>query len=95
MRLVTTPTYDWLRKASSQCSRRFVASSPYVGSLLTKLVGNLAPGVQKSLVTKTDLRDFALGASDVEALCELASNDTTILSLPRLHAKVYVFDERA
>lgn len=32
----------------------------------------------------------------MEALCDLASRDTTIFSLPRLHAKVYVVDkERA
>jgi hypothetical protein len=94
MEYVTTPTYGWLRQMCSGCTTRFVASSPYIGSLLVELIDGLAPGVRKSLVTRVDLRDFAVGASDVEALCELASRNTTILSLPRLHAKVYVIDKQ-
>jgi len=94
MRFVTTPTHNWLREAACKCTRRFLVSSPYVGSLFVRLSEDLASGVHKTLVTRTDLRDFALGASDVDALCDLASQQTTILSLPRLHAKVYVIDQK-
>lgn len=94
MHFVTSPTYDWLLDATRKCTSRFLVSSPYVGSMLLKLAEGLAPGVQKTLVTKTDLRDFAQGASNVDALCGLASQEMTILSLHRLHAKVYVIDEK-
>lgn len=94
MRFITTPTYEWLHEACHECKTRFLVSSPYIGPLLAKVVSELASGVQKWLLTKTDLRDFALGASDVDALCDLASQGTLIHSLPRLHAKVYVVDEK-
>ena len=47
------------------------------------------------LVTRTDLRDFAKGASDIDAVCESARLGACVMSLPRLHAKVYIIDNRA
>ena len=93
MRIITTPTYDWLRRAISRCSRQFLVSSPYVGPILPRLCDGLGNEVDRTLVTKTDLRDFALGASDVDALCEMAAGRAAIFSLPRLHAKTYVIDQ--
>ena len=49
--------------------------------------------VHKLILTRTDLRDFASGASDLESLCKLAEGGGDILSCHRLHAKVYVIDE--
>lgn len=94
MRLVTSPTYDWLLGAARACAKRFIVSSPFVGASLAEVIGTLAPRVRKTLLTRTDLRDFAMGASDLDILCDLASLGTAIRSLPRLHAKVYIIDEK-
>lgn len=48
-----------------------------------------------TLLTRTDLRDFALGSSDIEALCDFARQGASVLSLAGLHATVYVFDNKA
>jgi len=50
--------------------------------------------VRSTLITRIDLRDFALGASDIDIVCRLARSGTSVFSLPRLHAKVYVVDDR-
>jgi hypothetical protein len=49
--------------------------------------------VPRTLVTKTDLRDFATGTSNLDNLCALARDGVTVHSLANLHAKIYVFDD--
>jgi hypothetical protein len=65
-----------------------------VGQFLPILTARLHSGIRKTLLTRTDLRDFALGASDVDALCTLAHQGTKVLSLAGLHAKVYIVDDK-
>ena len=50
------------------------------------------PSVQTTLVTRTDLRDFAMGLSNLETVRTLASQGVHVSSLSGLHAKAYVFD---
>jgi hypothetical protein len=90
---VTSPTEDWLKTELSHCSAQFLISSPYVGTWLSTLNQSVRPTIRKVLLTRTDLRDFASGASDLDALCVLASRGTEIISSHRLHAKVYVIDD--
>ncbi len=90
---ITTPTEDWLNTAIADCSDRFLVSSPYVSGWLPKLSSRLPSNVRRLVLTRTDLRDFASGASDLESLCNLAESGSSILSCNRLHAKVYVIDE--
>jgi phosphatidylserine/phosphatidylglycerophosphate/cardiolipin synthase-like enzyme len=93
--LVTTPTHEWLEEQVSGCRKRFVVACPYVGSYFANLSKRLSKDVTRVLVTRTDLRDFAKGASDIEAVCESARLGACVMSLPRLHAKVYIIDNRA
>jgi hypothetical protein len=94
-RFITTPTRKWLEAKLRYCSTRFLIASPYVGAFLTWVAARLPSGVSSTLLTRTDLRDFALGASDIEALCDFAHQGATVLSLAGLHAKVYVLDNKA
>ncbi len=89
---VTTPTEDWLRENLRACQSRLLVSSPYVNNAFAQVISEVSPSVKTTLVTKTDLRDFAIGSSNLETLCALANNGVRILSLTGLHAKVYVFD---
>jgi hypothetical protein len=93
--IVTTPTAGWLETQLADCRREFLVASPYVGDLLVKFTRRLPQTVKRSLITRTDLRDFAKGSSDIDAVCEVARTGADVFSLPRLHAKVYVVDQRA
>jgi hypothetical protein len=64
-------------------------------SSLAALARRVPPGVSTTILTRTDLRDFALGSSDIAALCDFARQGAKVLSLAGLHAKVYVLDDKA
>jgi hypothetical protein len=89
---VTTPTRVWLEQRLAECKERFLVACPYVGGYFANLAKGIPEDVRRVLVTRTDLRDFAKGASDIDAVCETARLGARVLSLPRLHAKVYVID---
>ena len=90
---VITPTEDWLKLELSRCEARLLVSSPYITAWLPNLHKKLGTTIQRVLPTRTDLRDFASGASDLDAVCNLARAHTKVISSNRLHAKVYVIDE--
>jgi len=93
LKVVTTPTFEWLAENAQQCRHRMLVASPFVNSGVIQVI-DLTPGsVTRSLITRTDLRDFATGASSLEALCMLAKNGVEISSLGGLHAKMYIFDD--
>lgn len=92
---VTTPTCEWLESEIAGCKEKFLVASPYVGSYLPSLAKQLSKKVRQVLVTRTDLRDFAKGASDIDAVCDVARLGMEVKSLPRLHAKVYIIDNRS
>ena len=91
--VVVTPTFDWLAERASACSSRMLIGSPYVNNGIVKLTDMVAKNVPRTLVTRTDLRDFAIGASNLDTLCHLANHGTSIRSLSNFHAKIYVFDD--
>lgn len=95
LRVVTTPTFDWLAQKARGSRSRMLIASPYVNNGVIQLTNLVSRDVNRTLVTRTDLRDFALGSSNLETLCTLARDGVTVRSLSDLHAKVYIFDEAA
>ena len=93
LQIVTTPTRDWLAERARTCTKRMLVGSPYVNDAIIKLTNMVPEEVSRTLVTRTDLRDFALGSSSLDTLCALARDGVTVRSLSGLHAKLYVFDE--
>jgi len=92
LQIVSTPTIDWLSKAAANCNSRLLIASPFVNDGITELTGLVSSVAARILVTRTDLRDFAAGASDLDTLCKLAATGVRIRSLTGLHAKIYIFD---
>ncbi len=90
---VVTPTARRLEDTVRRCKSRFLVSSPYVGSFLPTLTARMRPTIERRLLTRADLRDFAVGASDIGALCDLARQGTLVQSIFGLHAKAYVVDD--
>ena len=93
LQVVTTPTLDWLSEKASNCRSRALIASPYVNDGITELTSLIPTGVARTLITCTDLREFAMGSSDLETLCILARDGVRVRSLTGLHAKMYIFDE--
>ena len=93
--IVTTPTFDWLAERARDCNSRILVGSPYVNDGIINLTNLVSKEVSRTLVTRTDLRDFALGASNLDTLCNLGNGGVTIHSLSNLHAKIYVFDHHS
>ncbi len=90
--IVTTPTFEWLAERARGCNSRILVGSPYVNNGIIGLTDLVSKEVSRTLVTRTDLRDFALGASNLDTLCNLAKDGTAIHSLSNFHAKIYIFD---
>ena len=61
--IVTTPTFKWLSENARQCRHRMLIASPFVNSGVIQVAGLTPAGVTRTLITRTDLRDFATGAS--------------------------------
>ena len=91
---VTTPTESWLRESLKDCRSRLLVASPYVNEAFSQVLRSIPPSIKTTLVTKTDLRDFAMGSSNLETLYTLARQGVRVMSLHALHAKVYVLDRR-
>ena len=94
LKVVTTPTFEWLAENARQCRHQMLIASPFVNSGVIQIANLTTDGVTRSLYTRTDLRDFATGASSLEALCTLARNGVGVNSLAGLHAKMYIFDDK-
>lgn len=95
LQIVTTPTFDWLEGRARECRTRMVIGSPYVNDGIRTLTDLVPAEAGRVLVTRTDLRDFAARASNLDSLCALARDGVTIKSLNNLHAKIYIFDDAA
>ena len=93
--IVATPTFDWLAEHARDCNSRILVGSPYVNDGIINLTNLVSKEVSRTLVTRTDLRDFALGASNLDTLCSLAKDGIAIHSLSNFHAKIYVFDHNS
>ena len=93
LQIVTTPTHDWLAEHARTCTKRMLVGSPYVNAAIIKLTDMVSKEVSRTLVTRTDLRDFAVGSSNLDTLCALAKEGVAVRSLSGLHAKLYVFDD--
>ena len=92
LQIIATPTIEWLSQNARECRSRMLIASPYVNRGIMELTNLASRDVKRTLITRTDLRDFAMGASDLETLRILERDGVRIRSLIGLHAKIYIFD---
>ena len=95
LQIVTTPTFAWLEGLAQECRARMIIGSPYVNNGIRALTDLVPKEISRVLVTRTDLRDFAVRASNLDSLCALARDGIIVKSLNNLHAKIYIFDDTA
>jgi len=91
-----------LRELVGSASERLFISSPYITAFGCDLVGDscsetLEDGGEVAVLTDLSPMPICQGATDPAALRTLANrgHSLVIRHLPRLHAKVYISDERA
>jgi len=92
--IVITPTQteSWVRDALLSCQKEFVVVSPFVTEHFTQMLGEAPEQVHGQLFTRTSIKGFAAGASNLSAVETIAKSGVTVSILPRLHAKIYIFD---
>ena len=80
----------------TDCSSRLLLVSPYVKEqVITEILCLCKPQVEICLVSRFSVSVFHSGASDVAAYRQLVTQGATAYTVPNLHAKVYVFDDKA
>jgi hypothetical protein len=94
MEVIVTPTAKWAESACASCRSSFDVASPFIGAALLELSRLLPKTVERTLLTRTRLQDFAAGASSLEAVISAAESGFEVRGLDSLHAKVYIFDRR-
>ena len=90
--IIVTPTLTWLKGKMSQCSSEITIASPFVNDGIWMFADIPNPHLKRSIVTRINVRDFAFGASSLSTLSKLVKDGWKIFSLPRIHAKIYIFD---
>ncbi len=92
--IVITPneTESWVRDALLSCQKEYVVVSPFVTEHFTRMLCDAPKHVNGQLFTRTSIKGFAAGASNLSAVEAIAESGVTVSILPRLHAKIYIFD---
>jgi len=90
--IVITPTMTWLKGQMKQCSNDITIASPFINNAIWEYTDFLNPKVKCSIITRINLRDFALGASSLPTVLQLVKSGWNLFSLPLIHAKLYIFD---
>jgi hypothetical protein len=99
-RLLKSPFEKEFRAAIRQVQRELVVSSPYINDAGTAVLFDSIDNASKKYVhvlTNLSARNIVDNVTQPSALLKFYDTfqETTITSLPKLHAKVYIVDETA
>ena len=85
-----------LKRLLGKTQKQLMIISPFVTGVAVDILRPAAEGgrVACKLITRLNLNDFRSGVSDLGALKQLVEMGVEVRTLKRLHAKVYVFDDR-
>ena len=85
-----------LKRLLGKTQKQLMIISPFVTGVAVDILRPVAEGdrVACKLITRLNLNDFRSGVSDLGALKQLVEMGVEVRTLKRLHAKVYVFDDR-
>ncbi len=91
-----TPWISQVRNLFAGAYDRVWIISAYVGSsAVAELLGATKAGVRRAVYTRWAISDLASGASDWRVWDVTAEHNVPLFACPRLHAKLYVADDRA
>ena len=93
--LIRKPFYDKFMELCSSSKTSIKLCSPFVKTnIVEDIINNSKKAVDLSLITNINLNSLCKGGLDIEALELLSNNNSSIINSQRLHAKIYIFDNK-
>lgn len=93
--LIRKPFYDNFMKLCSNSNSSIKLCAPFVKTNIVKdILDNSKKNLNLSLITNINLNSLCKGGLDIEALELLSDNNSSIINSQKLHAKIYIFDNK-
>lgn len=91
-----TPMYPEFFELMSSANGEIILCAPYIKKeIITEILENKKASATLTIVTSSNLSNFATGSSDIEAISLLIDNKITVKNYQNLHAKIYFFQNEA
>lgn len=96
VKILRSPWSETLAQLAADCTTKVRVMSPFVKSdALDFFLSALLPQVQVQFVTRIAIGHFYRGVSDLSAFRILLQRNASVFNAQRLHAKIYLFDEKS
>lgn len=93
--LIRKPFYDKFMELCSNSTSSIKLCSPFVKTnIIEEVIENTNKNINLSLITNINLNSLCKGGLDLDALELLANRKAPIINSQKLHAKIYIFDNK-
>ncbi|HPK08928.1 MAG TPA: phospholipase D-like domain-containing protein [Saprospiraceae bacterium] len=94
MKILTTPWKDDFLELVHQSKKSIKITSPFVKQDICEELINAKNNSSKvELITSFKLMSIYSGSLDISAIENIISNNGTVKNFPKLHSKIYLFDD--
>ncbi len=94
MKILTTPWKDDFLELVQQSKKSIKITSPFVKQdICEELINVKNKSTKVELITSFKLMSIYSGSIDISAIENIIRNNGTVKSFPRLHSKIYLFDD--
>lgn len=95
MKILTTPWKNDFLELVSQSRKSIKITSPFVkNDVCSELISAKKSSSKIVLITSIKLMSIYSGALDISAIENIINNNGTVKNFPRLHSKIYLFDDK-
>jgi hypothetical protein len=95
MKILTTPWKDDFLELVHQSRRSIKITSPFVKcDVCDELINAKSNSSKVELITSFKLMSIYSGSLDIAAIENIIKNKGTVKSFPKLHSKIYLFDDQ-
>lgn len=93
--IVKSPSSKTFYKLIGESKSQLLLCAPYIKKeVVSEILKLKKDGTTLSVITSAKAANFASGSSDVEAIEMLIDNGISVINYQRLHAKIYLFDNK-
>lgn len=95
MRILNTSIHNEFLNLVGSAKSNIKLCSPFIkNDMVNRIYENINTGCNISLITNVNLMSFCKKSSDINALGNILQNGGTVYNYQRLHAKIYIFDNK-
>lgn len=95
MRILNTSIYNEFLNLVGSAQSNIKLCSPFIkNDMVNQIYENINTGCSISLITNVNLMSFCKKSSDINALGTILRNGGVVYNYQRLHAKIYIFDDK-